>query len=308
MTLLTGSALASQEGASRLNLRIIQSGHSLTDPIPAPLKAFALAAGARPGVVIDRSTIPGSPMDYRWDHEPHPPMPNARTAIAGYDVLVLTERTSLSATMPWHNSPTQALRWALHALNNGADGDGAETILYATWVEVTSGPDYENPWNDPEGHLPWRERLPLEFARWMEIADFVNANLPASARPMKVIPATLVMAAAYDDIKAGKAPGLTDIQQLFSDDIHLNKAGAYLVALSHFAVIYDLDPRGLPPAIGQEKSISADQAQWMQNLVRDVIATYESAVARRQNGPAISSEELLACLWQDLRKGSFPCA
>jgi hypothetical protein len=111
-------------------------------------------------------------------------MPNARTAIGNYDLLVLTERTSLSGTVPWHNSASEALRWFRHAHSNGANGEGAETILYATWVEITSGPDYENPWNDPEGHIPWRERLPLEFVRWMEISDFVNAHLPEGAAPM----------------------------------------------------------------------------------------------------------------------------
>lgn len=295
--------------ASRLGLRIIQSGHSLTDPIPPLLRAFAISAGANPDVVIDRSTIPGSPMDYRWEHVPNPPMPNARTAIGNYDLLVITERSSLSGTMQWHNSASEALRWFEHAHIKGAGGKGAETILYSTWVEIVSGPGYENPYNDPEAHIPWRDRLPLEFARWIEIADFVNSNLPDGAAPMQVIPATLVLAAAYDDIVAGKAPGLSDIQELFLDDIHLNDAGAYLVSLAHYAVIYDLDPRGLPNHIDQQATVPKDMAAWMQDLVRDVVGTYQSAARQRyEPGAELTTEQFHACIWEDLRRNSVPCA
>lgn len=114
-----------------LNLRIIQSGHSLTDPIPDPLRALIVAAGNR-SAVVHKSTIPGSPMDWRWNHEPGHGSLNARTAMSNYDVLVLTERVPLSNTLPWHNSPDQALLWHKLAATEGSGGQGAETVLYAS--------------------------------------------------------------------------------------------------------------------------------------------------------------------------------
>lgn len=252
-----------------LGLRIIQSGHSLTDPIPERLIVMLRAMGEELPVVV-RSTIPGSPMDWRWNN---PATPDARATIGKYDLLVLTERTSLSNTMPFHNSEKQALQWFTHAWSKGNGGAGAETVLYATWVTLASGPDAENPYNDSENHIPWRERLPLELARWEQIMDYVNQNRPEGAPPMRMIPGPLLMLAMDDAIKQGKAPGLTDISDLFGDEIHINDVGTYLIALAHYAVIYGRDPRELPDRINNDPR--PELAAFMQELVWQVVTDYE---------------------------------
>ncbi|KKB77283.1 hypothetical protein VW29_18080 [Devosia limi DSM 17137] len=254
------------------DLRVIESGHSLTDPIPAMLEGMVRAAGG-PAVTVARSTVPGSPMDWRWNNPPEYG-PDARAVIGDYQVLVLTERVSLSGTMPWHGSSAEALRWFNHAWENGDGGKGAETILYASWIDLRSGPDFDNPYNDPEGHVPFRQRLELELARWEEIAASVNANRRKDAPEMRMIPGPVIMAAAYDDIAAGKAPGLTDMAALFADDIHVNDLGAYLISLAHYAVIYGRDPRGLPASIGQQTPPEPATAAWMQDLVWRVVTNY----------------------------------
>lgn len=296
---------AAQE-QDRLGLRIIQSGHSLTDPIVGPLRAFAIASGAGQGTIIDRSTIPGSPMEWRWDHAA---MPDAKADIGNYDLLVLTERVPLSNTAPFHRSPEMALAWFEQAYRLGAEGAGAATLLYASWVEIDSGPGADNPYKDAERHIPWRERLPLEFAGWTAIADFVDANRPDGSQPMRIIPATLVLAAAADDIAAGRAPGFSELNQLFEDNVHLNDAGAYLVALAHFAIIYELDPRGLPSDIGLRRPLTEEQAAWMQELVWDVVTAYRTRVEQRQAaGGALSLAAFQTCLWADLRSAERPCS
>ncbi len=250
-----------------LTQRVVQSGHSLTDSIIYPLRLMVQNAGVR-NATIDNSSLPGSPMDYRWDHAERSVQTDARFNIDRYDTLVLTERVALSGTMPWHNSTTVALRWFNHAWTHGNDGKGAETILYATWVSVDSGPLYENPWKDADGHIPFRERLPREMADWQEIQDYVNANRPSDAPPMRMIPGPRLMAAIYDEIEAGRAPGLTHISDLFIDDIHLNDIGSYYIALAHFAVIYNRDPRGLQNQTGVTPAL----AIWMQDLVVKVLS------------------------------------
>lgn len=277
--LLPGASAATDRGFPRpLDLRVVQSGHSLTDPIVPMLEALVAAAGAGRAAArrIDRSTIPGSPMDLRWETR-ITGMPDARADIADYDVLVLTERISLSNTVQWHDSEEMALRWFTHAWNRGAGGKGAETILYASWVHVVSGPDFENPHNDPEGHIPFRDRLPLEMARWEAIRAHVNANRPAGAPAMRMIPGPLVMAAVHDAIARGAAPGLSDISDLFKDDIHVNDAGAYLVALAHYAVIYGRDPRALPARIGKRGQPERALSAWMRDLVWRVVQDYPGA-------------------------------
>ncbi len=261
-----------------LSTRIIQSGHSLTDPIVPALDTMVAQIGGAEARrrVIDRSTIPGSPMDWRWDHRVQY-MPDARHEIDRYELLVITERVSLSGTMPWHNSEAMAFRWFTHARENGNQGAGAESILYATWVDITSGPDFENPYNDPEGHLRFRDRLPLEMARWQGILDHVNTERPASAPAMQMIPGPLIMAAAYDAIAAAEAPGLARIADLFSDAIHINPAGTYLITLAHLAVIYGYDPRALPAGVAQSMRLQPETARWMETLVHDVLRAYPGA-------------------------------
>ncbi|KQI73361.1 hypothetical protein AN191_00155 [Loktanella sp. 5RATIMAR09] len=249
-----------------LTQRVIQSGHSLTDGVLDPLRAMVRQTGDS-AVVIDKSTIPGSPLDFRWTNVPCCDQPDARHDIARYDTLVLTERASLSNTMPFHNSLAQALLWFENAWTNGNGGNGAETILYATWVDIESGPDFENPHRDPEGNIPFRQRLDLEMARWEEIRAHVNTNRPDGAPEMRMIPGPLLMAAIYDDIAAGNAPGMTGISDLFSDTIHLNGLGNYYIALAHFAVIYGRDPRGLQNLDG----VTPQQARYLQDLVWNVL-------------------------------------
>lgn len=275
---LLGPAAAAAEGAP-FDLRVIQSGHSLTDPIVPMLNAFLAAVGgpARRPERIAKSTLPGAPMEITWKHEFHQTEPDARRDIADYDVLVVTERVSLANTQPWHDSEGFALRYFENSWTQGRGGQGAETILYASWVAINSGPGSENPHNDPEAHLPFRERLPLEMARWQQIADHVNENRPDGAPPMRVIPGPLVMAAAYDAIAAGTAPGLEKIDDLFSDDIHLNQTGAYLITLAHFGVIYDRDPRMVPARIGGMGPADPATAEWMKELVHEVLASYPDA-------------------------------
>lgn len=279
LCLLAGGAASSAQRHFPLTARTIHSGHSLTDPIVPMLDSMvaAIGRGRARSRVIDRSTTPGSPMDWRWDHR-NQYMPDARHDIGDYELLVITERVSLSGTMPWHRSDEVALRWFVHAWENGNHGDGAASILYASWINIDSGPEYANPYNDPEGHLPFRERLPREMARWQAILDHVNSHRPAGSPAMQMIPGPLIMAAVHDAIAAGEAPGLARIEDLFSDAIHVNDAGAYLIALAHLAVIYGHDPREVPAQLGRLAVPAPDTAAWMKRLVHDVLRDYPDAL------------------------------
>jgi Ca2+-binding RTX toxin-like protein len=53
------------------------------------------------------------------------------------------------------------------------------------------------------------------------------------------------MGLLYDAIVSGRGQGLTQITQLFTDQIHLNDAGNYLISLVQFAAISGRSPIGL---------------------------------------------------------------
>ena len=258
------------------NQRIIMSGHSLTDPLPEPLTALvkAVAGEQARGMVIDRSTVPGSTMKYRWQPEGRMDI-DARRDIANYDTLVLTERVTVRSAIQWEETEKYAQKWFDHAWKNGKGGKGAETVFYASWIPVISGPGNKDKWDmEGEREIPFRERLDLEMTSWQATADLVNANRPKGSHRMRVIPGPKVMAAVYDAIKAGTAPGLKAMREIFEDDIHVNTKGAVLIALAHYAVIYGRDPRDIPDLQGTAGWPSPKQQRWMKALVWDVCSAY----------------------------------
>lgn len=276
---LVGTASSSQADTSQerpFNLRIVMSGHSLSDPIPQPLSAMVQAAGgtASRGMKVDISSIPGSTAKLRWINDLNLPV-DARRDIGGYDLLVLTERVPVRSAIGWEDSAKFTRQWFDHAWSKGNGGKGAETIYYASWVDIRSGPGNTDEYDLPDERvIPLRERLELEMASWQDVADQVNANRPAGSPPMRVIPGPLIMAAVLDAIAAGTAPGLTQIQDLFEDTIHPNAKGAFLIALAHYAVIYGRDPRQIPNLRGGPGWPTAEQADWMKALVWDVLRAY----------------------------------
>ncbi|MEP4805690.1 MAG: hypothetical protein ABJZ69_14875 [Hyphomicrobiales bacterium] len=274
--LLTHTHLSADEALTSrsFDTKIIQSGHSLTDPIPKMLRELIATQGAR-GITIDRSTIPGSPMDWRWENG-HKKKIDARRDIGNYDLLVLTERVPLDGTLKYHNSDELALRWFSHAWNYGRKRQGAETILFATWVELGTGPGHSDPSSKRNANVTWRDRLIQEMLLWEQIRTFVNKYRPSGTPQMQLIPGPLIMAAVYDGIEAGQAPSLNSITDLFKDDIHLNSWGNYLITLAHYSVIYGRDPRGLPHRVGQKRPVSRELAEWMQELVWQVVTDYTS--------------------------------
>lgn len=274
LPVLAKAAVSAEPVQRPFNLRMVMSGHSLTDPIPHPLEALVKAAGGQQsrGMVIDSSTIPGSPAEHRWENDLNLPV-DARRDIAKYDLLVLTERVAVRATLEWHHADRIALTWFEHAWKKGRGGKGAETVYYASWIGLDSGKP--SAWDQTEDQkLPFRERLDVEMTAWQSIADFVNANRPQGSPPMRVIPGPKIMAAVYDAIKAGTAPGLSRMQELFEDDIHVNAKGAFLIALAHYAVIYGRDPREIPGLRGEPGWPTAAQQGWMKDLVWRVVSTY----------------------------------
>jgi hypothetical protein len=270
------AGLAETAAERPFNLRVVMSGHSLTDPLPDPLFTLVKAAGgaATRGMVIDRSTIPGSTAKLRWLQEIYLDL-DAKRDIAKYDTLVLTERVPVRSAMIWEDSLEIAQKWFAHAWTKGNGGKGAETIYYASWIGIYSGPGNLDEWDmEDERQIPFRERLDLEMGSWQEIADEVNRTRPAGSPAMRVIPGPKLMAAVHDAIKAGTAPGLTEMQDIFEDEIHVNAKGAFLIALAHFAVIYGRDPRTIPGLRGEPGWPNAEQQTWMKALVWDVLKAY----------------------------------
>ena len=85
-----------------------------------------------------------------------------------------------------------------------------------------------------------------------------------------------------------KRQGLTRRHDLFAtqpdgspDPIHFNDLGAYLMALTHFAVLYHHSPEGLPHQLARAdgsraQALSPKAAQVLQRVVWHVVTRYPS--------------------------------
>ena len=137
--------------AYSLDVKQIHSGHSLTDPLfinPWPgqyVNLITLLRGVWANDDIGKSTIPGSPMFWRWDNE-HTVSPSARYDIADWQVLIITEGVPL-----WDiNISNQYFSlYVNNAWENGNQGNGAPTLLWTTWTNIdnTDGPWCETLYN-----------------------------------------------------------------------------------------------------------------------------------------------------------------
>lgn len=283
------AAVASAQGSgnpfyrdpSPLNIRQIHSGHSLTDDgvfegrWPGHM-SFMINELEPNAAQLGKSTIPGSSMSWRWDHEPRSNV-DERSDIANWELMVITERVPFPRDMKFYDSPEWLRRFAEHAWRNGNRGAGAPTLLYTTWTNI----------DNSDGD--WRTLLDTYGPLWEAMADYASETLPARAQ-IRLIPGHRLMARLYDDIAASRVPGVRNISAFFEDTIHLNGLGSYAVGLLHMAVIHHVDPRGLNyTGYGLSPQPSASLARYIQNTVWEVATSYERA------GLGEPAEEEAAC-------------
>ena len=266
---------------SKLTVRQIHSGHSLTDTYvhgPWPGRLF-LATATRAPITWDnnpiaKSTIPGSPMHWRWSHSSG--YPDAKENIDEFELLVITEGGPLSPdpetfevwTLQWVE------KWVRHAWEKGNRGKGAEMMLYSFWVELDK-PGGNG--DDAYAGLPFRERLEVQAGLWESLQDRANSVRPEGMPLIYMIPGHRLVMQIYDDIAVGKVPGITGIDALFSDEIHFNEIGQYAVTALVYAVIYQRNPKELPDRFVPEDKVTSEQARYFKTVAWNVATGYDRA-------------------------------
>ncbi len=269
-----------------LNVKQIHSGHSLTDPLFYPhwpgqfVNLMGYQTNQEAWKLMDKmvgkSTVPGSSMKHRWETKVGYDAPDARLDIANWELLCITERVPLNYqggnSQQWYLDGIQEQkeylsRFVNNAWTNGNNGNGAATLLWTTWTNLDNS------------NGPWREMLDIQGAEFERMQDFANANKPANAPHVYIIPGHKMMARLYDDIQLGIVPGITSINQFFGDNIHTNELGAYAIAMMHYACIFNESPEGLtnnllpnvPPTI---QIPSLELASYLQKMIWEVVVSY----------------------------------
>lgn len=196
------------------------------------------------------------------DHLHFEPLSEVLTS-PDYDVLVFTEMIGLDAAIRYHDSAAavRELIETAHAAN-----PDLSFALYETWHPLNEG--------------DWVARIPEDRATMWEPALLAPAIEAAGGAPVRIIPAGTVMAELVRraEATAGGIGGMTSRHDLFSDNIHLNDLGQYLVALTHYTSLYRTSPEGLPHRLRRADGTPAqaptpELAREMQRVVWQVVSS-----------------------------------
>jgi len=270
-------ALAPPESA----LRVYHLGHSLVGrDMPAMLAQLAQAGGYEAhafesqlgwGTTLRAHWYPDVEIGGFEAENDHPAFRPAHEAIASgeYDAVILTEMVELRAAIRYHDSGTYFREWARAAHQARP---GVRLFLYETW-------------HAREDRDTWLNRLDSDpYALWKR--EVLGPSWADEALgPVHLIPAGRVLARFTRALEErGGVPGLADETGLFRynedgtlDDIHLNDLGSYLVALTHYAVLYHRPVEGLPHTLLRADGTQADApspeaALLMQQVVWEVVS------------------------------------
>lgn len=262
-------------------LNIFHIGHSLVgQDMPAMLMQMA-DASIGPGHDYRTQAGWGTFMKAHWDPDvpingfeegnSHAFYRDAREAVHSgtLDALVITEAVEIRDSIKYMESPHMLHNWADAAWSAKTD---TKVYFYETWHHLT----------DPEG---WLERLDRDLGLYWEgqilrPALNMQEEQQTGLRPIYVIPGGQVMAKVTRAIEGSDGVGsLKTRQDLFKDAIHFNDYGAYLMALTHYAVLYQRSPIGLPHQLNKADGTPAqspgpEAAALMQELVWEVVTSY----------------------------------
>ena len=268
--------LAAALPAPQAPLTVFHLGHSLVNrDMPA-----MLAQLAPPGHRYDSQLGWGTTLQAHWgdaaingfkEENDHPRFRPAHEALKSgdYDAVVLTEMVEIRDSIRYFESPKYLAQWAKEAISARPD---VRIYLYETWHRL----------DDPEG---WLERLDRDLDRyWLSrVLGPALKDLPDSSQ-VRIVPAGQVLAAVVRAVEGQGGLGpVRDRSDLFGraedgsvDPIHLNDMGNYLVALVHFAALYQASPLGLPHELTRADGSPAtspgpELARLMQEATQSVV-------------------------------------
>lgn len=191
----------------------------------------------------------------------------------GYENFIVTEAIPLLGQLQWSN--TYRIADSLYRFAK-LHNPGIQYYLYETWHCNTTGTPAGCEWDNDDALL-WRPRLTADLPKWEGIADSINLIHPEG---MLIIPGGQALARLYDSIMANGVPGITSINQLFLDDIHLTNIGNYFIACLMYGVIHKESPVGLPAQLTDEWGVpyavypTNAQALVLQQIAWETLCAY----------------------------------
>ncbi|WP_386625760.1 hypothetical protein [Sulfitobacter geojensis] len=258
---------------------VLMVGHSLFGQTGPSMLEQALLAGTG-DARVQAQIINGAPLRYNWDKSDSAEGVDARALLplGGTTHLILTEAVPLENHTQF--SETDVYAQAFAGLATAANPD-AHIYVQETWHSLKSGTGQVVE-HDAKADIPWRTRLDQDLPVWENIVAQIAAGMREDRGTVSLIPAGQAMARLHDEIAAGQVDGVTDITSFFDDDIHLNDAGHYFVAMVQYATLTGHAPLGLPVDFKHRfgnafDTPDEDLARILQRIAWEAVQAYGSA-------------------------------
>lgn len=271
------------------HLNTFYIGHSLSDGVVDMVNSLS-ADDPEVGMTFKYQTIPGSPLRWNWqakernDYGINLPFYSGfydeehGLPAGDFDVLVLTESVPRFLSII-DDTYQYADSFFVYATHHNPD---IQIYIYEVWHCIKSGTPTECDYDIDA--TPWRQRLSDDLPMWESIVDTLNARFNP-INPVCLIPAGQGLATLYDSIYANAIPGITSVDQLFLDDIHISDLTKYFVACIHFSMIHGKSPVGLTHQLhnmwgGAYPPLSEAQALKFQEIAWEVVNRYPNSCLR----------------------------
>jgi len=286
-----GCAQAQQaKSAPQSTLRVFHIGNSITDTIRYDaLKKMAESRGHKH--IYGRHMIPGAPLEWIWEHADS----GFKTDEFGYYPNALPNFAWDAITLqPFDRHLEGDVKYARQYIDlarQKAENAQTQFYVYSRWPrrKETKKPDgtttyeldfaakwnraYTGGWDGSEESKDYFEKL----------VTALRKEYPDMKKPVLLVPVGDVLLELDKRMKAEKFTGWTSIEALYSDGIHFNNAGSFVVGTTFYATLYKQSPQGLNfdsyNAVrgGADKTITPAFAQAVQEVVWDVVSKHPFA-------------------------------
>ncbi len=244
-------------------------GNSLTDTNNGMLSAITQSAGKAHTYL--RTTIPGAPTDWIWDH------PGSANGEPDYRVVFANHVLDHLFTQPFaghcrsiDNEADYSGRFFTQARNKNAN---VQHWLYMQWPSTS----LDDCWSKGQGGVNGTAATNFvqaicNFRVYFEkVRDLMDTQQPGKA--IRIMPSGLALAKLKIEMEAGRVPGLTDFNAaMFTDGLHMTDKGAYLVSLTHYVGIYGESP--VNRVTYKPASLTEQQAALFRQIAWDVVSDY----------------------------------
>ncbi len=273
-------------------LRVYHIGNSVTDTINYKgLSQLAESRGNK--YVFGRHMIPGAPLSWIWEHPNdgfrEEPFGYYRDALSNYQWDILTLQPFDRSIDGNDGDLVMAKNYIDIALRKSPN---LRIYIYSRWPgrdEKSNSFDFDQKWlrqykNGEGGAEQTRgffEKLTLELR---------NAY-PTIKENILMVPVGDVLYELNQRMKAGQVPGYTSIVQIYSDGIHFNDVGSFIVGSTFYATLYKDNPKGLtanPYNVNNPQLVSI-----IQDAVWKVVSTHPLSGVTSQSTQAQQSNCLL---------------